>query len=303
MSSTESAVRERLAEVLTRRGAEIADRWVQLQQERADAGGQTVHEAELREEADALVAALSAGMGSDIPVDHVVTRRRELHETVVDMSLRRARVGAVPTATSLAVLGLKEALLEAVRQESFEKDELYEAAVLINRVLDAAGALSFETYVERREEIIRRQSRQLLEASTPVVRLWRHVLAVPLIGNLDTARSQVVMENLLESIQKDEALVAIIDITGVPTVDTSVAQHLMQTVKAVRLMGAECIVSGIRPAIAQTVVQLGIDLSDILTRASLADALATAMQLTRQEPATGAVGAVQGGTDHGRVER
>ncbi|MFD3531361.1 STAS domain-containing protein [Streptomyces sp. NPDC058664] len=303
MSSTESVVRDRLAEVLTRRGADIADRWVQLQQERADPDGQPVHEAELREEADALVAALSTGMGSDVPVDHVVTLQRELRETVVDMSLRRARRGALPTATSLAVLGLKEALLEAVRQESFETDDLYEAAVLINRALDAASALSFETYVEGREEIIRRQSRQLLEASTPVVRLWRHVLAVPLIGNLDTARSQVVMESLLEAIQKEEALVAIIDITGVATVDTSVAQHLMQTVKAVRLMGAECIVSGIRPAIAQTVVQLGIDLSDILTRASLADALATAMQLTRQEPATGAVGAVQGGTGHGQVER
>lgn len=124
-----------------------------------------------------------------------------------------------------------------------------------------------------------RQSQQLMEQSTPVVRLWRQVLAVPLIGTLDTARTQVVMENLLQAIQDHEALVAIIDITGVPTVDTAVAQHLMQTVNAVRLMGADCVISGVRPSIAQTIAQLGIDLSTILTRATLADALATAIKM------------------------
>ncbi len=183
------------------------------------------------------------------------------------------------------MLALKDVLLEAAQQESLAADDMLAAALLLNRLLDAAGALCFETYVEGREEIIRRQSRQLLEVSTPVVRLWRHVLAVPLVGTLDTARSQVVMETLLEAIQQHEATVAIIDITGVPTVDTSVAQHLMQTVQAVRMMGADCVISGIRPAIAQTIVQLGIDLSDILTRANLADALATAVRLTGEDGA------------------
>ncbi|MFE1500051.1 STAS domain-containing protein, partial [Streptomyces albidoflavus] len=158
----------------------------------------------------------------------------------------------------------------------------FQAALLINRLLDAAGALSFSTNVEGREEIIRRQSRQLLEISTPVVRLWDRVLAVPLIGTLDTARTQIVMENLLEAIQREEAQVAIIDITGVPTVDTAVAHHLMQTVNAVRLMGADCVISGIRPPIAQIIAQLGIDLSAILTRGTLADALAAAIPMTNR---------------------
>jgi len=157
---------------------------------------------------------------------------------------------------------------------------------MINRLLDEAAALSFSAYVERREEIIQRQSRQLLELSTPVVHLWRKVLAVPLIGTLDTARTQVVMESLLQAIEAQEAQVAIIDITGVPTVDTAVAQHLMQTVNAVRLMGADCFISGIRPSIAQTIAQLGIDLSTILTRATLADALAAAVKMTEQASPT-----------------
>lgn len=235
---------------------------------------------ELREEADALVAALIAGMESALPVGRIVNSHDELKRAVSEFSLRRARVGTTPTATSLAVLSLKEAVLEAVQQSTDKADELFSAALLINQLLDAAGALSFDTYVEGREEIIRRQSRQLLELSTPVVRLWQQVLAVPLIGTLDTARTQVVMESLLQAIQDHEALVAIIDITGVPTVDTAVAQHLMQTVNAVRLMGADCVISGIRPPIAQTIAQLGIDLSKILTRATLADALSEAIKLT-----------------------
>ncbi|MEV0600243.1 STAS domain-containing protein [Streptomyces sp. NPDC050315] len=279
MSSTEAAARERVTSALRAEADDIADRWVQLQLAQA-ALGTGVNERELREEADGLIGALVVGLDSGVPVERVVVTHRELHREVSELSLRRARVGATPTATSLAVLALKEALLEAVQRQTRDGDELFSAALLINRLLDGAGALSFETYVEGREEIIRRQSRQLLEVSTPVVRLWRHVLAVPLIGTLDTARTQVVMENLLQAIQEHEALVAIVDITGVPTVDTAVAQHLMQTVNAVRLMGADCVISGIRPPIAQTIAQLGIDLSTILTRATLADALAAAVKLT-----------------------
>jgi rsbT co-antagonist protein RsbR len=296
MSTPESAVRARLSEVLTRRGAEIADRWVQLQEERTGTGQESLAEAEWREEADLLVEAVRACLAGDVPLARA-TEHAGLNDAVVDMSMRRARAGAAPTEASLALFALKEAVLEAVRQEPLGTDELYVTVLAVNRVLDAASALCFETFVHGREEIIRRQSRQLLEASTPVVRLWRHVLAVPLIGNLDTARSQVVMENLLEAIQKNGTLVAIIDITGVPTVDTSVAQHLIQTVKAVRLMGAECVVSGVRPAIAQTIVQLGIDLSDILTRATLADALETSMRLTQQEAFRSEPGIAPGWSD------
>ncbi|RNF79178.1 STAS domain-containing protein [Streptomyces botrytidirepellens] len=278
MSTSEAAVREQLTRALRERDEEIADRWVALQLEQALLGTD-ISEAELREEADSLIDALVPGLESDVPADRVVTSHPGLHEAVVGLSMRRAQAGATPTATSLAVLALKEALLKAVQRETRDAEELFATAVFINRLLDVAGALSFETYVEGREEIIRRQSQQLMELSTPVVRLWKQVLAVPLIGTLDTARTQIVMENLLQAIQDHEALVAIIDITGVSTVDTAVAQHLMQTVNAVRLMGADCVISGIHPSIAQTIAQLGIDLSTILTRATLADALAAAIKL------------------------
>ncbi|MFJ8695555.1 STAS domain-containing protein [Streptomyces roseolilacinus] len=285
MNTSESSVRDRLCEALRDREEEIADRWVRLQLEQAVLSTD-MSEHEVREEADLLISALAAGLASDVPVERLVTSRNDLRRTVIELSLRRARAGASPTATSLAVLSLKEALLTAVQYTTRDSAELFSAAILINRLLDAAGVLSFETYVEGREEIIQRQSRQLLEVSTPVVRLWRHVLAVPLIGTLDTARTQVVMESLLQAIEDNETQVAIIDITGVPAVDTAVAQHLMHTVNAVRLMGADCVISGIRPPIAQTIAQLGIDLSTILTRATLADALAAAIRLTDQ-PAVG----------------
>ncbi|GAA3490611.1 STAS domain-containing protein [Streptomyces cremeus] len=281
MSTSETTVRDRLLDALREREQEIADRWVRLQLEQSTLGVD-LGEYELREEADLLIAALGAGLASDVPVRQLVASQHELRRTVIELSLRRARAGATPTATSLAVLSLKEALLEAVQHTTADSRELFDAAVLVNRLLDAAGALSFETYVEGREEIIQRQSNQLMELSTPVVRLWHHVLAVPLIGTLDTARTQVVMENLLQAIQDNEARVAIIDITGVPAVDTAVAQHLMHTVNAVRLMGADCVISGIRPPIAQTIAQLGIDLSTILTHSTLADALTAAVRLTDQ---------------------
>ncbi|MCT9089977.1 STAS domain-containing protein [Streptomyces sp. ASQP_92] len=279
MSVSEAVARQLVAKALQDSAEAVADRWVELQLAQTEQR-EGVGERELREEADALVAALAAGLATSLATNRVVTSHRELRQAVVDLSLRRARGGATPTATSLAVLSLKEAVLETMQTATDDASELFAAALLVNRLLDAAGALSFDTYVEGREEIIRRQSRQLLELSTPVVRLWRHVLAVPLIGTLDTARTQIVMENLLQAIQEHEAQVAIIDITGVPTVDTAVAQHLMQTVNAVRLMGADCVISGIRPPIAQTIAQLGIDLSKILTRASLADALSEAIKLT-----------------------
>lgn len=279
MNSSEPEARLSVTTALREQGEKVADRWVQLQLERAVLGS-GISEAELREEADAFVSALRAALETDRPVENLATSCPELRQAVTELSLRRARGGASPTATSLAVLALKEALLEAVREQAGDTLALYHSAVCVNRLLDTAGALSFATYVEGREEIIRRQSRQLLEVSTPVVRLWDKVLAVPLIGTLDTTRTQVVMENLLQSIERHEAEVAIIDITGVPTVDTAVAHHLMQTVNAVRLMGADCVISGIRPPIAQIIAQLGIDLSAILTRATLADALAAAIRLT-----------------------
>ena len=149
--------------------------------------------------------------------------------------------------------------------------------------LDKLGLFTTEVYQQSRESVIGRQQEELLELSTPVVQLWDNILALPLIGTLDSARTQVVMENLLEKIVETEAMIAIIDITGVPTVDTLVAQHLLKTVAAARLMGADCIISGIRPQIAQTIIHLGINLSEVITKATLADALAVAMQRTGRD--------------------
>ncbi len=147
-------------------------------------------------------------------------------------------------------------------------------------IIDALGLQTINTFQKSREEVIKRQQDDLLELSTPVIKLWEGVLALPMIGTLDSSRTQVVMETLLQRIVDTGSSIAILDITGVPTVDTLVAQHLMKTVTAIRLMGADCIISGIRPQIAQTIVHLGIDLTGITTKANLADALAVAMQRT-----------------------
>jgi rsbT co-antagonist protein RsbR len=179
------------------------------------------------------------------------------------------------------VLSLKQPLFARLRQE-FEKqprvlaDELWRASVLFDRL----GLHTTEVFQQNRESVIRRQQEELLELSTPVVQLWKGILALPLIGTLDSARTQVVMESLLQSIVSTGSGIAIIDITGVPTVDTLVAQHLLKTVAAARLMGADCIISGIRPQIAQTIVHLGVNLSDVTTKATLADAFIVALQRT-----------------------
>jgi rsbT co-antagonist protein RsbR len=146
--------------------------------------------------------------------------------------------------------------------------------------LDELGLITINTYQRAREDVINRQQQEMLELSTPVVKLWEGVLALPMIGTLDSARTQIVMESLLQKIVETGSEIAIIDITGVPTVDTLVAQHLLKTVTAIRLMGADCIISGVRPQIAQTIVHLGVDLQGVTTKANLADALALALKRT-----------------------
>nr|WP_225953654.1 STAS domain-containing protein [Kibdelosporangium phytohabitans] len=268
-----------LSRVLADQDGDLARRWIDLQ---LNGSGRTADQdgEEVRREVMAVLDALRSGIASELPVAGLVDDHPPLHDAIVQLSMRRARAGTAPTATAMAVLSLKEAMLEALARHDGDPSMRFPAAVMTNQLLDAAGTLSFQSYVEGREHIIRAQHQQMLELSTPVVRLWRRVLAVPLIGTLDSTRTQVVMNGLLEAIQAQEAKVAIIDITGVPTVDTVVAHHLLQTVSAVRLMGADCLISGIRPAIAQTITQLGIDLSTIVTRATLADALAEAIELT-----------------------
>ena len=196
-----------------------------------------------------------------------------------DISRSRAEQGFSPTETATFVFSLKEPLFERIQRE-FASDpaKLGSAMWSLSLLLDKLGLYTAEVYQRGREHVIVRQQQELMELSTPVVTLWHGVLALPVIGTLDSARTQVVMENLLQRIVDTGASIAIIDITGVPTVDTLTAQHLLKTVAAARLMGADCIISGIRPQIAQTIVHLGVDLGSVITKATLADAFAIALQ-------------------------
>ena len=202
-----------------------------------------------------------------------------LRELLADISRSRAHQGFTPTEIATFVFSIKRPLFTAIRDEH-QKDpgsmamEMWSATEL----LDNLGLYTTEEYLKSREEVIRRQQEEMLELSTPVVKLWDGILALPLIGTLDSARTQVVMESLLESIVQTNSRVAIIDITGVPTVDTVVAQHLLKAVTAARLMGADCIISGVRPQIAQTIVHLGINLLDVTTKATLSDAFGLAIK-------------------------
>ena len=272
----DAAVRDLLRQTLEQDHTSLVNDWVRQQ---VEGPGTPEDERELRREATDLLEALRAALGTTVPVGRIVEQDGAVRDALTSLSERRARAGAEPSATALAILALKGTMLTAIECHSGDPALRYRTSLLVNELLDRAGVLTFAVYVAGREQIIREQHSQMLELSTPVVQLWRHILAVPLIGTLDSARTQVVMTSLLEAIQAHEARVAIIDITGVPTVDTAVAQHLLQTVGAVRLMGADCVISGIRPSIAQTITQLGIDLSHIVTRGSLADALATALRL------------------------
>jgi len=203
----------------------------------------------------------------------------ELRAALAELSRSRARNGFTPSETALAVFSIKDAVYELVADTA----ELAPEYLTFSRLVDGLGLHTFETYAAAREQIIADQALSMLELSTPVVRLWDGIIAVPLVGTLDSARTQVVMEKLLETLVATGAEHAVLDITGVPTVDTEVAQHLLKTVNAARLLGAECIVCGIRPQVAQTIVSLGIEFGDIATKATLADALAHALSRTGQK--------------------
>jgi rsbT co-antagonist protein RsbR len=204
---------------------------------------------------------------------------KPVKENLGDISRSRALQGFTPSETATFVFSLKQPLFDLVQQRAgTDGKRLAEMLWDLTILLDKLGLYTTEVYQESREGVIYRQQQELMELSTPVVQLWDEVLALPLIGTLDSERTQVVMENLLQRVVETGARIAIIDITGVPTVDTLVAQHLMKTVAATRLMGADCIISGIRPQIAQTIVHLGVNLSDIITKATLADAFQVALQ-------------------------
>ncbi|MFF5172632.1 STAS domain-containing protein [Micromonospora sp. NPDC000089] len=207
----------------------------------------------------------------------------ELRAVLAELSRNRARQGFSATETAISIYALKDVLVELM--EAGEIEFSLRDYVGFTALIDQMGLYTFETYVHARESHIADQAEQLLELSTPVVKIWEGVVAVPLVGTLDSARAQVVMERLLQTLVDTGSPYAIIDITGVPAVDTQVAQHILKTVVAARLMGADCIISGIRPQIAQTIVALGIEFGDIATKSSLADALRHVLRLTGVETA------------------
>ncbi len=237
-----------------------------------------VTKAELESELGDLLNALLEGLASGheaVDSDDYAEIRGQLGS----LSQSRARQGFSPSETATSVFALKDAILDELTDEAASAGAPA-GFLALSRLLDGLGLFTFETYAEARDRIIVRQAEEMLELSTPVVKLWDGIVAVPLVGTLDSARTQVVMEKLLQTLVDTGSAHAIIDITGVPAVDTQVAQHLLKTVVAARLMGAECIISGIRPQIAQTVVALGIEFGDIATKATLADALILALQRT-----------------------
>ncbi|MGW0604312.1 STAS domain-containing protein [Streptomyces sp. NPDC002644] len=259
----------RLVELLTDNDDRLASGWVEAVS-RTLRGRMSL--AELERELHELYTALVDGLRKG-GLDWQGDAYAELRALLAELSRSRARQGFTPTETATSVLACKDVLAPTVDTAA---DDIH-AYLQLGKLMDALALFTLEIYARTREEIISAQAEQLMELSTPVVKLWEGVVAVPLVGTLDSARTQVVMEKLLQALVDADADQAIIDITGVPAVDTEVAQHLLKTVVAARLMGAECIISGIRPQIAQTIVALGIQFGDIVTKASLADALSHAL--------------------------
>lgn len=237
-----------------------------------------IKEVELQEECREFLSLLRMAVQQGNLANIQAPEWRDVRELLMSISRSRSHKGYTPSETATFVFSFKQPLFNRMRQELTDPMELGDEIWAATTLLDQLGLLAMEAYQKSREEVILRQQEELMELSTPVVKLWDGILALPIIGTLDSARTQTVMESLLQAIVDTGSEVAIIDITGVPTVDTLTAQHLLKTVTAARLMGADCIISGIRPQIAQTIVYLGIDLADVTTKATLADAFLMAMK-------------------------
>ena len=274
--------RPALSDLLVRSQSEILDEWLRVQAAAGGRAAQLIGEGERRDQSRELLTLMAQALqqGDASGEGQAWSGVREL---LAGISRSRATQGFTPTETANFVFSLKQPLFTRLRGAlGDDAQALAESTWSATQLLDRLGLFTTEVHQKSRDAIIQRQQQDMLELSTPVVKLWDGVLALPIIGTLDSARTQVVMETLLQRIVDTGAEVAIIDITGVPTVDTLVAQHLIKTVTAARLMGADCIISGIRPQIAQTIVHLGVDLHDITTKATLADAFKIALERTGQ---------------------
>jgi len=262
----------------------ILEQWMKNQLADDSLREDLISNEELRSQSEELISALVGNLSMADLTDLNSDEWSPVIEILGGISITRARQGFSPRETGNFVFTLKEALLSVLQNEISDNPQLlFDESMKISRLMDSLSVVTFETFIKGREEVILRQTDEIADISTPVIRVWDGILALPIIGTLDSARTQIVMENLLQEIVETGSSIAILDISGVPAVDSLVAQHLIKTVSATRLMGAECIISGIRPEIAQTVVHLGIDLSSIITKASLASALAYAFKSMRLE--------------------
>ncbi len=268
-----------VAQLIKKNEQQILEQWLALQESATSLRADLMKDRELREQSREFLQHFTSSLQEDSQnID--APAWKPVRDLLASVSRSRAIQGFKPSETAMFVFSLKQPLFDLLRKEIKDIEILGNETWVMNVLLDKLGLFTMETYQQNREIIIARQQEELLELSTPVVELWNNIVALPLIGTLDSARTQVVMESLLQKIVENEAMIAIIDITGVPTVDTLVAQHLLKTVAAARLMGADCIISGMRPQIAQTIVHLGVNLSDVITKATLADAFAVALQRT-----------------------
>lgn len=273
-----------IAKQLQKKKKQILEDWMTRQLSNDTLREDLMSNEDLREQSNELLDALLKSMTDINMSDTQGVFYDNVNEILAGISISRARQGFTPRETGLYIFSLKDSLQQSL-QSDYKDDPafLYEASLKVGAMMDNLAVTTFETFIKGREEVILRQTSEITEISTPVIRVWDGILALPIIGTLDSSRTQVVMENLLQEIVESGSTIAILDISGVPAVDSLVAQHLIKTVAATRLMGAECIISGIRPEIAQTVVHLGIDLSNIVTKATLASALRYSFALLQLE--------------------
>jgi rsbT co-antagonist protein RsbR len=273
-----------IAKLLQKKKKQILEDWMKAQLNDAGLREDLMSNEELREQSEELLSTLLKVITDKNLSDVQSTEFEPVQEILGGISISRARQGFSPRETGIYIFSLKDALVGALKTElNSDPAGLLDGILKVSKLMDSLGVITFETFIKGREEVILRQTDEITEISTPVIRVWDGILALPIIGTLDSARTQVVMENLLQEIVESGSTIAILDISGVPAVDSLVAQHLIKTVAATRLMGAECIISGIRPEIAQTIVHLGIDLSNIVTKATLASALKYAFGLLKIE--------------------
>jgi rsbT co-antagonist protein RsbR len=273
-----------ISKLLQKRKKNVLEQWMNNQLGDANLREDLMSNEDLRKQSEELLDALVKSLNDKNIADAQSQDFDQVTEILSGISISRARQGFSPRETGTYIFSLKDSLLQTLQEEI--KDDptaLYNYSLRISKLIDSFGVTTFETFIKGREEVILRQTDEIAEISTPVIRVWDGILALPIIGTLDSSRTQVVMENLLQEIVETGSSIAILDISGVPAVDSLVAQHLIKTVSATRLMGAECIISGIRPEIAQTVVHLGIDLSNIITKATLASALKYAFSMLQLE--------------------